>query len=1031
MINSIRARFLILLGASFLIVVTSLLLIFFREQTEILKRYQDKATSTAQFVFYAQQEVIRDTKSYLEAIAASGELQSNNDKSCSQFLAQQLSFQSQFVNLGAPAANGDLKCNATQLLQPVNVADRRYFQHSVTARQFGIGQYQFDRASQVNSVNFSLPVINTFNEVVRVAVAVVSLDWWNLSLARSNLPKQSIALIVDEFDQIVAHYPKSDKLLGQNIAKVFDFDTKFNTSPITQNVDGVIRVVVSRPLYEKASGDTVRLVIGVPISNDLQVAKLELSFNLLLVATVFSGIGLWVFHYLNAKVIKPINQLTRASNQLQLGQDPNLEIYTEDKNLHALATEFSSMTRARLRAELKVKDKAEELRQVFFALPDLYLRVDSHLNLIDFKCANLEPFKHAGNIIVGDDFTRGMTAENQALFKLRLLQTLNQSTLVTWEYKIQADNNADFQVKAIRLPNKSESILVIQDITENKALEKELRHAASVFENTSEFMLVLDANGRVVNVNPAFLEEVSVNKEQVIGRHFLDFNMLEENDISPYDIWQKLKLGQNWEGEARFRKSSGSLIHLWLALTPIFDSQSAVAEVSVIAKDITLFKELNKKTWQQANFDQLTGLANRTNLNRELHKKVAFHNKNNSQFYVLFIDLDDFKYVNDAFGHDCGDQLLKKLSERLLNIVPPGSMVARQGGDEFIILIDDNNHYKLLELAKRLINEIQTSVKLGNINAQVSASLGMSVYPSDGEDAEQLLKAADLAMYEAKKLGKNCFYRFTPEIQETAIKNAGIIDDLKRAVEKDELELYLQPISPILGGNKVKAEALLRWNHPVRGLISPDMFIPLAEQTNLISEIGDWVVEEALRIIAQLKRFFQKQVEISINLSPNQVKSLSENSLLKKLCTEPSKLNESLIIEITETTLMMDTCENFDLITSFRNSGMKVAIDDFGTGYSSLAYLRRYKIDFLKIDREFIRELPCSKDSAVICQSIINMAHSLGIRVIAEGVETEAQKLWLKRAGCDLIQGYLMSAPIPFTEFVQYIESTHCAQRAV
>lgn len=1028
MFNSIRARFLILVFSSFVILTAGLLYLYVAEQRSINKDLHTKAVNAAQYVVSNQKNILISTRAYLESLSYTEELSSPEQQDCSEFLKRQLKFQNQFINIGAPDTNGNLTCNATPLVRKVNVADREYFQKSLNEKSFAIGQFQFDRVATTNSVNFSYPVLDEVGNVTRILVAVVPLDWWSRSLSESNLPKGSLAFVLDKNNKIVANYPESVEKLGFDINEIIPDYTSTPNDAENEFFDEINRISVSRHLYDKESSENVRILVAIPVNDEFKIAKLELLIQLFVGFSIFFTLAIWILHYLETKVLTPIRQLTFASNLLQNGISPKTEIYTQDKNLSALANGFKSMAQARLSAEQEITNKSEELRQVFFALPDLYLKVENDLTLIDYKCADLDAFNGAGNLTIGSDFSATMTLENQKLFRQEVELINKRSAMRSWVYQSEnIEKDHYFEVKAVGLSNEDAVILVIQNITSRKEDEKQLRLAASVFENSSEYMLLLSSEGILVNANPAFIKEFSRSDKPLLGKHFLDFNLLSEGDFSLEEVWQKLKKGSTWDGELNFAKHNGESVCLWLALTPIFDDEKKVNEISVIAKDITEFKALNKQTWLQANYDQLTGLANRVNLNKELNKRVSINQDSKGEFYLIFIDLDDFKNVNDVFGHNRGDLLLQEIAVRLKEIIPEQAIAARQGGDEFIILVNQTDGFELYALMEQLILGLHKKVQLGAINAQVSASIGVAKYPEDGDSSEQLLIAADLAMYEAKKLGKNCFYCFTEEIKKEAVANAELIEDLKSAAANNEFELYLQLIEPINGGAMFKAEALLRWNHPVKGQISPVRFIPLAEQTNLISSIGDWVVTETILVLQKISEVFSGDVQISVNLSPNQVKNLAKHSPLNRLCHQRSKLNNSLILEVTETTLMIDTCENYEALTSFRDAGMHVAIDDFGTGYSSLAYLRRYQIDYLKIDREFVKDLPNSNDSAVICQSIISMAHALGIKVIAEGVETEMQKKWLKDAKCDYIQGYLISKPLPVIEVLKQLEkSSEC-----
>lgn len=441
--------------------------------------------------------------------------------------------------------------------------------------------------------------------------------------------------------------------------------------------------------------------------------------------------------------------------------------------------------------------------------------------------------------------------------------------------------------------------------------------------------------------------------------------------------------------------------------------------------DLTERKQAEETIKRQAHYDALTQLPNRRLLRDRLEQTVKLSKREHSPFALLLIDLDHFKEVNDTMGHDAGDFLLVDAAQRIAHCVRESDTVARMGGDEFVVILSEIGNISSIErIAQNIITKLAAPFVLGEEKAFISASIGITLYPNDADDIETLLKNADQSMYVAKDLGRNRFSYFTPALQESAQKRMRLINDLRQALPADQFRVYYQPIVELATGNIYKAEALIRWQHPTRGMVSPADFIPLAEETGMIIEIGDWVLRQAMQQVKHLQATYNPNFQISVNKSPIQFHndSASKDAEWLRELQQHGVAASSLIIEITEGVLL-DTEGNIkERLLASRDAGIQVAIDDFGTGYSSLAYLKKFDIDYLKIDQVFVNNLGNHPDDIALCEAIIVMAHKLGLKVIAEGVETEQQRLLLLSAGCDYGQGYLFSKPVPAEEFERLLK---------
>ncbi len=439
-------------------------------------------------------------------------------------------------------------------------------------------------------------------------------------------------------------------------------------------------------------------------------------------------------------------------------------------------------------------------------------------------------------------------------------------------------------------------------------------------------------------------------------------------------------------------------------------------------RDITARKQTEELIWKQANFDTLTGLANRQMLHDRLEQEIKKAHRVGRRVAVLYLDLDQFKDVNDTLGHDIGDRLLIESTKRLYHCVREADTVARQGGDEFIIVMGDLPDMSGVDrVADEILKQLSFPFQLGTETAYVSASIGITFYPDDAARADDLLRNADQAMYAAKARGRNCYQYFTSSMQEHAVHRMQLVRDMRAAIapsDNVQFELFYQPIIDLSNGVIKKAEALIRWRHPERGLISPNEFIQLAEETRMILDIGDWIFREVTRQCAVWRNRFDENFQVSINTSPVQYRS--EDFRVRQWIDHMHTIGlpgEAIVVEITEGLLMETTGKVTGELLEFRDAGVQVSLDDFGTGYSSLAYLKKFDIDYLKIDQSFIRELEHGSDDMALCEAIIVMAHKLGIKVVAEGVETAEQRRLLVAANCDYAQGYHFAHPLPARDF--------------
>ncbi len=563
----------------------------------------------------------------------------------------------------------------------------------------------------------------------------------------------------------------------------------------------------------------------------------------------------------------------------------------------------------------------------------------------------------------------------------------------------------------------------ISDITERKRAETLLRQAAIVFDNTGEGIVVTDAQRRVVAINQAFTKISGFSREDVQGRR------LSVRDAGHYDeafyreILGALQRSGQWQGEVWNRRKNGELYPAWENISVVKDAQGRAVNYVVILSDISPIKEAEERLRHLAHHDVLTGLPNRLLFGANLTKALQRAKRYDHRVALLFLDLDRFKIINDTLGHGAGDELLKEIARRLGACVRANDTVARLGGDEFTVIleqigqVDDAAH-----LAAKLIETVAKPVVVGGREVVTSTSIGISLYPDDANEPEGLVKAADAAMYRAKERGRNVFDFYTPEISARTHEHLALENGLRRALAEGELELFYQPQVAVSTGRIVGVEALLRWHHTQEGLMLPGRFIKIAEESDLIARIGRWVIGEVCSQARAWRDAGVPPLRIGINLSGRDLAqdvAATLRSALSANGLEPGEVQ--LEVEVTETVLH-DTEVSSRTLAQLRDQGVRVAIDDFGTGYSSLGRLKHLPIDTLKIDQLFVRNLAGDPSNQAITQAVVKMGQSLGLKVIAEGVETEEQLAFLRAQGCDEVQGYLMGRPMPADALMRGLE---------
>ncbi|MGZ9710539.1 putative bifunctional diguanylate cyclase/phosphodiesterase [Glaciimonas sp. GNP009] len=724
----------------------------------------------------------------------------------------------------------------------------------------------------------------------------------------------------------------------------------------------------------------------------------------------------------------------------------------ETKLAHSTVTtvsEFANCSTDEILHELRVHQvelemQNEELRRTQIILEETR---DRYVDLYDFAPVGYLTLTSEGLIIevnltaatlLGIDrskllqrrFARFVTVEDKDRWHRYFIGVLRQTQQQQCELTMLSNAGLPFEVQldSLRIDadgpmNPTQVVRVtLTDIHVRKQAEAKLHLIAKVFEQSGEAIMVTDVNRAIIMVNHAFTTITGYSEAETIGKNQ---NML-QTDHHGQDFYQKVwttvDMEGHWQGEMSCRRNDGRLYMGWFLISRVLDADSNLSNYIVIFSDITEHKEAQAHIHRMAHFDALTGLPNRALLKNRILHDLAIAQRNQSALTLMFLDLDHFKNVNDSLGHQVGDQLLVAWSNRLIQAVRGQDTISRLGGDEFILVFPDTDAIGAAHLVEKILELAKKPYQIEQYELVVTPSIGIAIFPGDGTDFETLSRSADVAMYRAKQAGRNGYRFFTSEMQANSARVMVIENALRHALEQKQFQLHYQPQIRLSDGGMVGAEVLLRWEHPELGHLEPSDFIPIAEDSGQILQIGEWVLRQAIR---QCKAWLDKglpRTRIAVNLSAVQFRDPRLPELVMQILTEEDLPSHYLELELTESAAMDNPHEAIIIIDRLLAHGIRLSIDDFGTGYSSLSYLRRFKICKLKIDQSFVRDISESTENRAIITAIIGIAKSLGLGTIAEGVETEEQMTFLRTKGCDEVQGFYIGLPLPPDQFEQNFE---------
>ncbi len=623
-----------------------------------------------------------------------------------------------------------------------------------------------------------------------------------------------------------------------------------------------------------------------------------------------------------------------------------------------------------------------------------------------------------------DPWQSGMTSSLRAQF----FQTLHDTGSVD-EFEVHwtaapTPSWALVSARCLEYQGRAAVLTTFTPMNHLKQMESGLELWAKVFEASSESIVVMDRFGRIVTANLAFRRGSAFEMHELIGQSS-DVLLAARN---PPELFETVRhaatLKGAWQGEVWLNRKNGAAYPAWLVMNTVRDGDGEITHFIAMSLDISERKASEQRIHFLAHHDVLTGLPNRFSCDERLKLSMQQARRQHQKVAVLFVDLDRFKNINDSLGHHVGDELLRSVSQRLLSVVREGDTVSRLGGDEFIVIL---NHFTEVEeigtlVEHRLIPAVRTPYQIDGADLYISCSIGIAVFPDDSEDADGLMRHADAAMYQAKRSGRNNLQFFTPELNARVTRHLHLESDLRHATTRNEFVLHYQPRIDALSGQIAGVESLVRWQHPVEGMIPPGQFIPLAEESGLIIEIGAWIIREACRQHQQWRRDGIGPMPISINLSALQLKDDTLLATLSQAIASFDVPAAQIELELTESLLMEHVGATIAVLQRIKALGFTLSIDDFGTGYSSLNYLCRFPIDKLKIDRSFVQNIHGAPENLAVTKAIIGLGHTLGLEIVAEGVEHASDVAVLQSVGCDELQGFFYARPMPAAQFVAWLD---------
>jgi diguanylate cyclase (GGDEF)-like protein/PAS domain S-box-containing protein len=704
---------------------------------------------------------------------------------------------------------------------------------------------------------------------------------------------------------------------------------------------------------------------------------------------------------------------------LSKDQQQSIEAILEELRIYHAELELQNQS---LRAtQIQLENSQQNYLQLFQQLPIAALVVDQHGIIQQVNQQAIQLFTH----------TKRQHLLNHSIYRLFDADSANwlaqmmmkKNNLISHQQLNLQQVNQLLPVNAYAVHHDHEdyflqlTIIMLVDMRS----EQKLSLTTKVFEHSHEGIMICDAEVKIISVNGSFEKITGYSENEVLGKNPRILSAGKTPLATYKTMWHDLLTLGFWQGELWNRRKNQESFPQQLSISVVRNHQSMITHYVGIFADITARKQAEEQIHQLAFYDLLTGAANRYLLRNQVEKLLTSDTPNTC-FTLMFLDLDHFKEINDVFGHDVGDQLLKIVTKRLTEKFHEQETICRLGGDEFVVLLPNKHCDDLAEKTNAVLDCLIQPYHIQGHALKVSASIGVSSYPQHGNTYSELLKFADLAMYHAKSNGRNAYFCFEPWMADNLNKNVTLQMALQQAISRHELHVVFQPQLHSATQSIIGFEVLTRWNHPTLGNISPDVFIPLAEKSDFMIELTDWILTQALDGLSQITTLGYANLRVAVNISAREFKQEELFQRIQQhLAAYPTLSAHQLELELTERMAMLEPDRILHILHALNGLGVRIAIDDFGTGYSSLSYLKKYPIHVLKIDKSFVDDIGKDSDDEAVCQSILALSGALKLETIAEGVETELQAQWLREHGCSSCQGYLIAKPMPLTNLIEWL----------
>jgi len=1002
-----------------------------------------EVVSLASSLVQALDQQANEVRQLLDMLALTPEIQSQDPARIQPLLTQILSKNPGYANILIARLSGDIFAAGTGF-QAISSADRLHFRQAVATGEFSPGEYIITRLSSKPGFPFASPVRDQKGQMQSVLILTTDLERYQENFIKADLLEGSVMAMTDQAGKRLFYYPANGTLtpIGGSVRpETFELAAQADPDKVyeREGVDGVTRFYNVRAIRLAPGAEPyMYLFVGVPKAVVMAKPNAQALGSLLLAglaAALTLGAAYWFGGAIIGSRVRRLQDLAQAIRDGHL--DARSDLAKSPDEFGRLAESFNAMADSLTRhldrerqARAALGESERKLRIVADYTQDweFWWAGDGSMVWMSPSCEKITGYRPE-EFEARPELVRELILEADLPAYMAHIENLQagHDAQNSMDFRIRRRDGAVVWINHNCLPIYDDTGKPLgrrvsnRDITERIQAESEQRLAARIFDDSIQGVVVTRPDGIIERVNPSFTTITGYTAQEVAGLTTRVLKSGRHPDSFYAGMWRALIDQGQWSGEVWNRRKNGDIHPEWLSITSIRDEQGEIAHYVGIFHDITEVKRHQQALRHQAEHDSLTGLPNRELFGDRLVMAVKHARRHKNKLAVMFIDLDHFKDVNDTLGHATGDKLLVELAKRLSKAMREEDTLARLGGDEFVMLLtdiaqeDDASH-----VASRVGNLLQEPFAVGDVELYAKASIGIAVFPEDGTDAQQLVKNADLAMYKAKDQGRNTFQFFDTELEVKAKTRLALEVRLQQGIRDDEFELHFQPLIDLASGAVLGAEALVRWRRD--GVLTPPgEFIPVAEETGMIVPLGAWVLKTACFQIAKLRRGLLPGMYVSVNFSSRQFDSQGLTEVLEDALAWSGLPAAALRVEITESALLNRLAKVVEQLNHFKRLGVTCLLDDFGTGYSSLYYLKRLPIAGLKMDKSFVSDIDSNADSLAIASAIVSLAKTLGLSLVAEGVETSDQLDILTGLGVGVGQGFLLAKPMNYADFEVFL----------